>query len=469
MSKLTSAEKKRILIVDDEEPSRELCRLAVEQSDREVVLCPDAEKALEEIGKGGFDLVLTDMVMPGITGLELLERIKAERSDTAVLLMSGKGSIQAAVQAMRLGAEDFIEKPFPDPEVVALAVNRTLRARRLEEENRQLRRELQQLRSQPQLIGGEAMSGVLRTIERIAPLDLTVLITGETGTGKEVVARRIHALSPRADKPFVAINCGGLPEGLLESLLFGHERGAFTGAVKRTAGYFEKAHHGTILLDEIGDMPLSLQVKLLRVLQEKTFHRVGGETALEADCRVIASTHRNLRQMVAEGKFREDLFYRLNVLHLHVPALRERREDIPALAQHFLRTTSARLGKSASGLAPEALDCLQAHDWPGNIRELENALERAVALSCGDQIEVRDLPEEFRSIKRPAEEGGEVARYSRAKEEFERRYLTSVLQKSGGNVAAAAQASGIPRQNFYLKLKKFGINPAIMRRGSSSE
>jgi DNA-binding NtrC family response regulator len=454
----------RILIVDDEESSRELCRLALDLPEREIVLCRDAQQALERLQNGSFDLVITDMVMPGFSGLELLERIKAQQEELPVVLMSGRGSIQDAVQAMRLGAEDFVEKPFPDPEVVARAVNRALRDRRLQEENRRLRSELQELKGGPHLSGGTAFSNILRTIERIAPLDLTVLITGETGTGKEVIARRIHALSPRANRPFVAINCGGIPEGLLESLLFGHERGAFTGAVRRTSGYFEKAHRGTILLDEVGDMPLALQVKLLRVLQEKAFQRVGGEGLIEVDCRVIASTHRNLREWVKEGKFREDLFYRLNVLPLQIPPLRERSDDVPGLAQHFLRLACARLDKIIERISEEALICLKAHRWSGNIRELENVMERAAALCTGKRIEVGDLPEELRSAPPPAVQVDKpVLDYSRAKEDFERDYLLDALKNSRGNVAAAAQASGIPRQNFYLKLKKYGIDPSSLR------
>jgi DNA-binding NtrC family response regulator len=455
--------KERILIVDDEESSRELCRLVLDEGDREIVLCPDAQLALERLQSCRFDLVLTDMVMPGLTGIELLKKIKEQQSDVPVLLMSGKGSIQDAVQAMRLGAEDFVEKPFLDPQVVALAVNRALRERRLQEENRRLRDELRQLKSGPHLSGGEAMSKILRTVAHIAPLDLTVLITGETGTGKEVIARRIHELSARSAKPFVALNCGGIPETLLESLLFGHERGAFTGAVRRTTGYFEKAHRGTILLDEIGDMPMALQVKLLRVLQEKCFQRVGGEGTTEVDCRVIASTHRHLREMVSVGKFREDLFYRLNVLQIHIPPLRERREDVPDLAQHFLRLASARLDKIIERFSPEALACLRGHDWSGNIRELENAVERAAAFCTARSIEIQDLPDEIRSLKAASTGDSSIAPFTQAKEEFERRYILSALKASSGNVAAAAQACAIPRQNFYLKMKKYGINPATLR------
>lgn len=464
MSDVAELTSERILIVDDEESSRELCRLALDQPEREIVLCRDAQQALERLQNGNFDLVITDMVMPGLSGLELLERIKAQQEDLPVVLMSGRGSIQDAVQAMRLGAEDFVEKPFPDPEVVALAVNRALRDRRLQEENRRLRTELQELKGGPHLSGGEAFSKVLRTIDRIAPLDLTVLITGETGTGKEVIARRIHLLSPRANKSFVAINCGGIPEGLLESLLFGHERGAFTGAVRRTSGYFQKAHRGTILLDEVGDMPLPLQVKLLRVLQEKSYQRVGGEGMIEVDCRVIASTHRNLRELVKENKFREDLFYRLNVLPVHIPPLRERREDILDLAQHFLRIACARLDKIIERISEEALSRLKAHQWSGNIRELENVIERAAALCTGRQIEVSDLPDEIRLATPAAGGDAPVLAFPRAKEDFERDYLLKVLKSSRGNVAAAAQASGIPRQNFYLKLKKYGLDPTELRR-----
>jgi two-component system nitrogen regulation response regulator NtrX len=455
----------RILIVDDEESSRELCRLTLQGEGRELVLCPDASRALEELNRNPYDLVVTDMVMPGLTGMELLERIKAQKSDTPVVLMSGKGSIPTAVKAMRLGAEDFIEKPLIDPEVLALAVRRALRSRRLEEENRSLKAELQQLKTQPHLIGGEAMSQVMCTLERIAPLDLTVLITGETGTGKEVLARRLHALSPRAGKPFVALNCGGLPEGLLESLLFGHEKGAFTGAIKRTAGYFEKAHRGTILLDEIGDMPMTLQVKLLRVLQERRFQRVGGETTIEVDCRVLASTHRNLRRMVDEGTFREDLFYRLNVLNLHVPPLRERREDVPELARYFLRLTAARLSRAGGTLSGEAIESLSNYTWPGNVRELENVIERSVALTAGNRIEVADLPDEVRGGgTAQSSESQAVIPYGRAKEDFEKTYLLEVMAQSSGNVTQAAQISGIPRQNLYLKLKKYRINPGDSRR-----
>ncbi len=446
MSNLNLNRRERLLIVDDEPASRELCHLTLQPLGYELVLCSDAQKALDEIARTPFDLVLTDMVMPGLSGIELLERLKAERSDIPVLLMSGKGSISLAVQAMRLGAEDFIEKPLSDPEVLALAVKRALKARRLEEENRSLRQEINKLRAQPILIGGAAISAALRTVERIAPMDLTVLITGETGTGKEVFARRIHALSPRANKPFIAINCGGIPHGLLESLLFGHEKGAFTGAVRRSLGYFEKAHRGTILLDEVGDMPVSLQVKLLRVLQEKSIQRVGGEGNLEVDC-----------------QFREDLYYRLNVLQLPIPPLRERLEDLPALALHFLKNMAARMGKPVRAISPEALACLRAHRWPGNIRELENALERSIALTNSEQIEVGDLPEEIIPLVNAPLSLIEIPPYLEAREEFEQKYLTSLLDSCEGNVTQAAKLSGIPRQNLYLKLNKYGIKPAQLR------
>ncbi len=449
----------RILIVDDEASSRELCRVTLEEPGRAITLCENADNALEEIGRDHYDLVLTDMIMPGLTGLELLERIKAERSETAVVLMSGKGSISTAVRAIKLGAEDFIEKPIPDPEVLLLAVNRALKARRLENENRELRRELKKLKEEPVLIGGDAFSEVLRMVERIAPLETTVLITGETGTGKEVIARRIHALSLRHQKPFVAINCGGLPHGLLESLLFGHERGAFTGAVKQTTGYFEKAHGGTILLDEIGDMPLDLQAKLLRVLQEKNFRRIGSEGDIDVDCRVIAATHRNLQQMVSSEKFREDLFYRLNVINIAIPPLRERQDDIPALANHLVRLSSAKMDKPIHQIDTEALTYLKNYDYPGNIRELQNILERAVALSTDETLTINDLPQEIVECERRYSPPQKIKAYHLAKTEFERQFIQSALNENNQNVADAAKQTGIPRQNFYLKMKKFDIEP----------
>ncbi|MCX6641459.1 MAG: sigma-54 dependent transcriptional regulator [bacterium] len=449
--------KDRILIVDDEESSRVLCHTTLASPEREIVLCPDAEAALEQFRKMPFDLVLTDMIMPGISGLELLERIKAERSDTSVLLMSGKGTISAAVQAMKLGAEEFIEKPLPDPEVLSRAVNRVLRARKLERENQELRRELAALKERPVLIGGEALSQLLRTVEKIAPLDTTVLITGETGTGKELIARRVHTLSPRAHRPFVAMNCGSLPEGLLESLLFGHEKGAFTGAIKRSSGYFEVAEGGTVFLDEIGDMPPTLQVKLLRVLQEKTYRRVGGDNDLAVDCRIIAATHRDLPQMVDRGDFREDLFYRLNVINLQLPPLRERRSDIPALIAHIIKVTSAQQRRTCPKLDPTVLQCLTNYAWPGNIRELQNVLERAVALCSDDLINPMDLPESLQCKSSPQFADFTQNNFGEAKDDFERSFILNALKEANNSVSQAAQATGIPRQNFYLKIKKYGI------------
>jgi len=449
--------------VDDEESSRLLCKMTLESDDREIVLCENADSALKELGKHPYDLVLTDMIMPGISGIDLLERIKSERSDTSVLLMSGKGTISIAVKAIQSGAEDFIEKPFPDPEVLAASVKRVLKARNLEKENRSLKQQLKKLQQGPVLIGGEVFSGVLRIVEKVAPLDTTIMITGQTGTGKEVIARRIHALSDRANKPFVALNCGGLPEGLLESLLFGHEKGAFTGAIKRTQGYFEKADGGTILLDEIGDMPLNLQVKMLRVLQEKVIRLVGGETDIPVDCRVIAATHRTLRDMVEKKEFREDLYYRLNVIHIDIPKLHQRREDIPALATHFVRLAAARMNKPTRSIDLAALERLKNYNWPGNIRELQNVLERAVALNSDDIIRECDLPPEICGSADLPLETVESINYKQAKEEFEKRFISAALSKHDYNVSAAAEETGIPRQNFYVKMKKYGIQTMTVK------
>ncbi|TKJ41855.1 hypothetical protein CEE37_04615 [candidate division LCP-89 bacterium B3_LCP] len=451
--------KERILIVDDERSSRELCQHALEKPHREIVLCTNAEEALEAIGKSSFDVVLTDMVMPGLSGLELLEQIKSIRSDTSVLLMSGKGSISAAVRAIQSGAEDFIEKPFHDPEIVNIAVSRILTNRHLLRENRELRSELKKLKEEPVLIGGKAFSKVLQLAERVAPIDTTVLITGETGTGKEVLAKRIHFLSKGTKKPFTAINCGGIPPNLLESLLFGHEKGAFTGAIKRIKGYFERAGGGTIFLDEIGDMPPDLQVKLLRVLQDKTIRRIGGEKDLEVKCRVMAATHQDLKAMVDSGSFREDLYYRLNVIRIHIPPLRERGDDVETLAKYFNRISSARMNIPVKELSSSSMELLNSHDWPGNIRELQNVIERTVALCSGDSIMPDDLPAIIREGKHRRKSDIRIQEYNQAKIEFERDFIESALKMNDYNVSAAAKAVGIPRQNFYLKMNKLGIKP----------
>jgi DNA-binding NtrC family response regulator len=450
--------KDRILIVDDETPSRELCRAVLLRADREIVLAPHAEAALEELACDHFDLVVTDMIMPKLSGLDLLEKIKSERSDLSVILMSGKGTIAIAVKAIQLGADEFIEKPFSDPEILNIAVERVLRARKLERENRELKRELANLRDREVIIGGEAISNVFRTVEKIAPLDATVLITGETGVGKEIIAKRIHALSHRASRAFVAVNCGSFPEGLLESLLFGHEKGAFTGANKKSNGYLTTAEGGTLFLDEIGDMPLALQTKLLRVIQERRFRRVGGEADLNVDCRILTATHRDLPEMVKDGNFREDLFYRLNVIHLHIPPLRQRREDIPAFIGYFIKVTATRMKKSPPSIDPEAVSRLQAYPWPGNVRELQNVIERALALYSGDNLTLNDFADSITSSE-PCTPPLDtiIVPYSQAKEIFEKSYLATALQQANHSVGIAAQNTGIPRQNFYLKMKKYKI------------
>ncbi|MFH1862703.1 MAG: sigma-54 dependent transcriptional regulator, partial [bacterium] len=445
-------------IVDDEESSLELCKIALQALSDNIVLCSNAQEAMAEIRKNPFDVVITDMVMPGSSGLDLLKFVKSERSEIPVLLMSGRGTISAAVEAMKMGSEDFIEKPLYDPEVLLISVQRILKAKRLEQENCALRRELQKYKPRHCLIGGETMSQVMRTIEMVALLDTTVLITGETGVGKEVMARRIHTLSPRSDQPFVALNCGGLPEGIVESLLFGHERGAFTGAIKRTIGYFEAAHGGSLFFDEIGDMSLSLQVKLLRVLQERTFRRVGGDTVLEMDCRIIAATHHDLLARVKDGLFRDDLYYRLNVVPIHIPPLRDRKEDIPALVQHFIRLACAKQDKSVHEMSVDALNKLVEHHWPGNIRELENVIERAVALTSVEEIKADSFPDEIAQVSNKQKIQLSIGTsYHNAKLDFEKQFIVAALEVNRGNVSAAARKCGIPRQNFYQKMKKLGI------------
>jgi DNA-binding NtrC family response regulator len=358
-------------------------------------------EALAAIASDHFDVIISDLRMPGADGLEVLRAAKARSPDTEVILMTAFASVQTAVDAMKQGAYDYITKPF-DPDDAALVVSRALERKRLRDEAASLRRELQEVHAFHHLVGkSPAMQDVFTLLARAAERDITVLIEGETGTGKELAARAIHYSGARKDRRFVAVNCGALPAELIESELFGHARGAFTGAQGAKAGLFEEAEGGTVFLDEIGDLPLPVQVKLNRALQEREIRRVGETRAIKVDTRVIAATHRNLRAEVAAGRFREDLFYRLNVLPVHLPPLRERREDIPLLAAHFLAKHATAQQRDVHGIDPDAIRLLTGYAWPGNARELENAIERALAITHGEHIASADLPAELRC----AEEG----------------------------------------------------------------
>jgi two-component system response regulator PilR (NtrC family) len=383
----------KILVVDDEPSMREMLGIMLRKEGFDVLLAESRTLAAAVLARGPVDMVITDVKLPDGDGIEILRHVKAATAETVVIVMTAFGSTQTAVAALKLGAQDYLIKPF-DIEELKIVVRSALHKQRLEEENLLLKAELRGKQGLERIVGGSPpMKRVFDLIRSIAPTSSTVLVNGESGTGKELVAKAIHALSPRRDSAFVSVNCAALPENLLESELFGHMKGAFTDAHQTKKGLFETAHRGTLMLDEVGEMPVSMQVKLLRALQEKRVRRVGATEEVEVDVRVIAATNRPLESMVRERRFREDLFYRLNVIPINVPPLRDRREDIPLLAEHFLREFAREMGKGVTAFAPEALDKLMSYGWPGNVRELENVVERAVALESSPSIRVEQLPE----------------------------------------------------------------------------
>jgi two-component system nitrogen regulation response regulator GlnG len=464
----------RVLVADDEASIRFVLRETLEEEGCEVVDVEDGDRALEELAAGHFQIAFLDIRMPGQTGLELLDRITAMASDVAVVIITAQNTFENAVEAMKRGALDFLVKPFGVAEVKALAA-KARRARALEREMRELRREVGR-RTVPgeRLVGkSPALLDIFKTVGRVTGREVSVLITGESGTGKELVARAIHAASARADRPFVAVNTAAIPRDLLESELFGHERGAFTGAVESRVGRFREAGGGTLFLDEIGDMPVDLQAKLLRVLQTSEVTPVGGRRPEAVNVRIIAATHRDLDAAVAEGRFREDLLYRLRVVPMHIPPLRERREDIPILAEHFLARYAEQLGSEARYLAAETLEKLTAHDWPGNVRELENAIKRALVLASGEVLALEDfafLDEKPRGEPEGADlealvrgdveaalDAGEQAVYRRLLERVEGPLLEAVLARTEGNQIRAAALLGINRNTLRKKIVELGI------------
>ncbi len=385
-----------ILIVDDEKNYLLILEDLLGEEGYQVVTAESAERGLEIVAEYDLDAVITDMRMPGMDGMALLDRVHTQHPDLPIIMMTAYGSVGKAVEAMRKGAFDYILKPFKNEEL-KLTVRKAVDHYLLVRKNRYLTRELQERYQFGSIIGKSAsMQRIYQLIEKVAPSKATVLITGESGTGKELIARAIHFNSPRREQPFIIVNCGALPENLLESELFGHERGAFTGAVNLRKGRFELAHEGTLFLDEISEMSPPLQVKLLRVLQEMEFERVGGSQTLKVDVRMVAASNRNLKEEVAHGNFRSDLFYRLNVVHVQLPALKERADDIPLLVNHFLAKYSQPGDRPQISLEPEALRVMLDYGWPGNVRELENVIERALILSNGEKITVKDLPQELR-------------------------------------------------------------------------
>jgi two-component system nitrogen regulation response regulator GlnG len=474
----------RILIADDEDSLRWVLDKGLRQVGYDVTSVKDGDSALRAFAEAPFDLVFLDIRMPGMDGLTALGKLRELRSDAQVIVMTAHGTMETAIQAMQRGAYDYLAKPFDLDEVLLLA-ERALAARRLTQEVARLRSGLREVWEFGALIGRHPrMQEVYKTIGRIAASDVTVLLRGESGTGKELVARAIHHYSRRAGRPFVAVSAAAIPGTLLESELFGHERGAFTDAKERKLGKLELAHGGTLFLDEIGDMPPDLQTKLLRALQERTIERVGGHEPIRVDVRVLAATNRDLEAMMREGRFREDLFYRLNVVAVNLPPLRERRRDIPLLVEHFLSKYAAELGER--GVAPEALDRLVGHDWPGNVRELENVVQRAMVMATAGVVLPEHLPigpvsaaasvavdatlEEIIERKllecvRGLREHASAHLYDLMIGLVEKPLLRAVLRETGGNQVRAAQILGINRNTLRKKLTEHGIDPETLEEG----
>ena len=441
----------RILIIDDETSIRSTLAGILEDEGHRTVACESGEEGLAQLSRDDFDLVILDLWLPGIDGMMVLERIRSAAS-VPVIVISGHGNVETAVKATRLGAFDFLEKPL-SLERVLLTVNHAIAERKLREQVKDLRR---QVVFDEVLIGeSEAMKHLEQQVRSAAPSATRVLITGENGSGKEIVARMMHRLSPRADQPFVDVNCAAIPEELIESELFGHRRGAFTGATDERKGKFELADGGTLFLDEIGDMSLKTQAKVLRVLQEQTFQKVGGQHAIKVDVRVIAATNKDLEAEIGRGNFRDDLFYRLNVIPIEVPPLRVRGDDIVLLADHFLRRFAAESGTARKRLSPTAAAKLKGYRWPGNVRELRNVIERLAILLPNEVIEAEDIHLAQRA--EPAPEISPNLPLKDARDEFEKQYILSRLREFGGNVSRTAEALGVERSNLYRKLNAYGI------------
>jgi two-component system nitrogen regulation response regulator GlnG len=468
----------RILVADDEDSLRWVLERGLRQAGYEVVAVGNGEAAVEAFAAEPFDLVLMDVRMPGLDGLAALERLRQIRPDASVVMMTAHGTMETAIKAMQRGAYDYLAKPF-DLDEVLLLTERALTASRLTQEVARLRRGLQEVREFSALIGRHPrMQEVYKTIGRVAGTDVTVLLRGESGTGKELVARAIHHYSRRSGRPFVAVSCAAIPGTLLESEMFGHERGAFTDARERKLGRLELAHGGTLYLDEIGDMPAELQTKLLRALQERRIERLGGHDSIAIDVRVLAATNRDLEALMREGKFREDLYYRLDVVTLHLPPLRERRRDIPLLIEHFLAKYAQELGER--GIAPEAQDRLVGHDWPGNVRELENVIQRAMVMAGAGVILPEHLPlgpasgaaaaavdatledlieRKLLECVRGLRDRGSANLYEVVVALVEKPLLRAVLRETGGNQVRAAQILGINRNTLRKKLTEHDIDP----------
>jgi two-component system response regulator HydG len=452
-------EKNSILVVDDDSAHRTMLRALIGGWGYDVFEADDGSTAIEEVKERYFDLVLMDVRMLKVSGLDALEKIKALNPAIPVIIMTAYSSVETAVEALKKGAYDYLTKPL-DFDKMRLTIERAMEHLQLKEENLILKKSLGQQFDRQNLIGrSPAMVKLLETVAQVATSEATVLLTGESGTGKELIAGAIHFNSPRKDGPFIKINCAALTETLLESELFGHEKGAFTGANRRKEGCFFHAHGGSLLLDEVSEMTLSMQVKLLRVLQEREITRVGGEKVIKVDVRVIGATNRDLLKLVKAGLFREDLYYRLNVVGLELPTLKDRIEDIPLLAQHFLETFSSNNKKHIKGFSPRAMDLLIRYDWPGNVRELMNAVERGVVLTQSEYLDDGDLRISHESIQPPAEPSPSFVPTQVPLEEVEKETILKTLTSAAGNKSEAARRLGITRKTLHKKLKKYGVMP----------
>ncbi len=476
-------EKKQVLIVDDEPNLRKILAAQLSRDGYEVMLAEDGEQGLTMLREHHIDLVVTDLKMPKVDGMTLLRDALREQPDLPIVMITAHGTVDTAVEALKLGAFDYLTKPF-DKDEVRQVVAKALKTRQLAQEEATTE-PVGKAKNEPGarfgIIGqSPGLTDLYAVLERVADTPTTVLITGESGTGKELVARALHEHSTRKDKPFIKVNCAAIPKELIESELFGYERGAFTGAVSSKPGRFELANGGTLFLDEVGEIPVEMQVKLLRALQESEFERVGGIKTIHVDVRLVAATNRDLKKLIAAGGFREDLFYRLNVVSIRLPALRERDTDIPLLVEHFLAKFNERLKKQVTGVEPEARDILSAYGWPGNIRELENVMERSVLFCDAQKLRVEDLPGELRgsagSVAPPTSdasggdmplsaEGGLKEHVKVAMSRLERDLVSRALKQTSGNVTHAARLLKISRKGLQLKMKELGLREGLGEKG----
>jgi len=447
--------KKRILVVEDEEKLRRVLELQLSSAGFDVDKAAKAEEALKVVDRA--DVVLTDLRLPGMSGLELLAAIRRQNSVVPVIMMTAYGSIETAVESMKAGATDFLLKPFSLDHLMTV-VNKALEMRALRDENRQLREALGHRYEFDNIIGrSEPMQEIFATIERVAPTRATVLLAGESGVGKDLIARAIHYHSPRRDRPLVKINCTAIPENLMESELFGYEKGAFTGAQTSKPGKFEAADTGTVFLDEIGDVPAPVQVKLLRILQEREFERLGSNVTRHIDVRVIAATNQDLRAALEQGTFREDLYYRLNVVPLNIPPLRERKQDIPFLAEHFLQKLALDTGSKVEGITDAAMAKLVAYHWPGNVRELENVIERSLVMCAGTTLDAADIKLEAAPAPRAHSPDAHILPAGLTLDQYEQEILREALRRADGNKSQAARLLGLTRNALRYRLSQMGM------------